>query len=240
MKQISVLILILLITILPIFAGNEISFTEEMLNQSVRQFTEKEFTEIDQETVLLLKLLYSVENNLSIGEDIEKERNELIEKNPLSLYDKTNFFNDYDNYNDILWAVKDTCNTVLNYGFQNEDLDIMARTLYFEAGSNFISDHCKEMVCAVMRNRVQSTLFNGNTIKEVVYAKGQYQCAKLLYTIDITERPDLIEIAKRVLQGEEVCPDNVVFQANFPQGEGIYEAISESSRWYSFTLYFCY
>ena len=42
--------------------------------------------------------------------------------------------------------------------------------------------------------------------------------------------------AQRLLNGERFCPENVVFQANFKQGSGVYKAISTS---YS-TTYFSY
>ena len=34
---------------------------------------------------------------------------------------------------------------------------------------------------------------------------------------------DCYEIARRILEGERVCPENVLFQAEFIQGSGIYK-----------------
>ena len=40
------------------------------------------------------------------------------------------------------------------------------------------------------------------------------------------------DVARRILEGERFCPDNVLFQAEFEQGSGIYKQFDG--------FYFCY
>ena len=40
-------------------------------------------------------------------------------------------------------------------------------------------------------------------------------------------------VAERILDGERVCPENVLYQAEFEQGSGIYKQFGDK-------FYFCY
>lgn len=94
-----------------------------------------------------------------------------------------------------------------------------------------------------MYNRVNSDLFP-NTVYEVVTQNGQYCPAYAdpdsIYSQQARADPEIWEecreIARRALSGEVDCPENVVFQAEFVQGSGIYETHYTN---YSVT-HFCY
>ena len=92
---------------------------------------------------------------------------------------------------------------------------------------------CKTLCGLVVMNRVHSSSFKAETIKEVIFSPGQYA------TVDngriyMDPNEECIEIAEKILSGtiEFEIPENVVYQAQFRQGSGIYKKIGSE--------YFCY
>ena len=87
-------------------------------------------------------------------------------------------------------------------------------------------------VGSVVLNRLHSSWFpKQNTIKQVATAKGQYACMKdgnAYKTPTETNK----EVALELLTNGSVLPENVVFQALFKQGNGVYCKIGKT--------YFCY
>lgn len=87
-------------------------------------------------------------------------------------------------------------------------------------------------VGSVVLNRLHSSWFpNQNTIKQVATAKGQYACmwdGNAYKTPTETNK----EVALELLNNGSVLPENVVFQALFKQGNGVYCKINKT--------YFCY
>ena len=45
---------------------------------------------------------------------------------------------------------------------------------------------------------------------------------------------------KTAMMGQVNMPSNVLYQANFSQGKGVWKSVSFNSGWYSSTSYFCY
>lgn len=133
---------------------------------------------------------------------------------------------------ELWWAAENE----LNY-----DRDLIATTIYHEAWGD-CSDRHRELVGAVIYNRVLSPLWP-NSVYEVLAAPGQY--SKELVTPNskawnkARENPTIWAhcqaIAEKVLNGEVVCPRNVVYQSNSVQGS-VYETHKTS---YS-TTYFCF
>lgn len=112
------------------------------------------------------------------------------------------------------------------------EIDMLARVVWFEAGSNWISDRQQQLVAQVVLNRCADSRFP-STIKGVVYAKGQYSCASRLYSIGKANIPArCYENAKLAVYGQVDCPANVVWQAGFKQGKGVYA--------YMGNTYFCW
>ncbi|PKM72833.1 MAG: hypothetical protein CVU91_07340 [Firmicutes bacterium HGW-Firmicutes-16] len=118
------------------------------------------------------------------------------------------------------------------------DRDIIATVIYNEAWSGCTDRH-RELVAAVIMNRVKSDKFP-NTVYDVVAQKGQYLIGYANgdphFTPPVEVREECQEIAARALHGEIDCPDNILYQAEFKQGSGVYEVCKTS---YS-TTYFCY
>ena len=118
----------------------------------------------------------------------------------------------------------------------NEDLDLLARVINAEAGCNWFPDEFQMKVGNVVLNRVKHSKFP-NSIKEVIYADGQYQCVT---NGSINNEPSekCLNNARRLLEGDLLLPENVIYQAEFKQGKGVYETYYDEVL--NTTTYFCY
>ena len=45
---------------------------------------------------------------------------------------------------------------------------------------------------------------------------------------------------KTAMKGQVNMPSNVLYQANFSQGQGVWQSVYFNSGWYASTSYFCY
>lgn len=101
-----------------------------------------------------------------------------------------------------------------------KDLYLLSHLINAEAGSSWCSDDLMRYVGSVALNRVNHAAFP-NTLEEVIYQPGQYAC-----TWDGNFYKEPVErawrIAKELLDNGSVLPENVVFQSQFPQGNGVY------------------
>ena len=108
------------------------------------------------------------------------------------------------------------------YNYTDDDLFCMAAGIYNEHGGNNATDIQRILDGNVIINRVKSGKF-ANTIRGVLESEGQYagfengvkfpsraknaceqEAVKMAYAI-----------AKRVLEGETLCPSNVVYQSEY-------------------------
>lgn len=121
-----------------------------------------------------------------------------------------------------------------------EQLEILALIIYQEAGGDHCSDDTRRKVGSVFLNRVNSPLFP-DLFAEVALAPKQY--GTLHYTglkwPDRASNPSEAEavdrayiIADELLRYGSILPPNVIWQAEFKQGTGVY---CEQDG-----LYFCY
>lgn len=121
--------------------------------------------------------------------------------------------------------------------------DIIACVVYNEAWGGCTDRH-RELVAAVVYNRVNCAYGGATTVYDVVSAPGQYLKAYATpgsyywnrATKDPTVWAECQRIATKALNGEVVCPADVVGQSEARQGSGVYEICKTS---YS-TTYFCY
>lgn len=109
----------------------------------------------------------------------------------------------------------------------NAELMLLAKLIYLENGNN--TDLAQLLTGNVVLNRVASSKYP-NTIRGVIYQKGQYSVASKISKTTPSDRA--IKNAKRLLSGERFCPKNVVYQSRFKQGSGVYKKIKGE--------YFCY
>ena len=117
--------------------------------------------------------------------------------------------------------------------YTDEDLYILSHIISAEAGN--CSEDMMLSVGSVVLNRVQDDRFPG-TIEEVVFQQGQYSPTwNGAYYAEPTEAA--CEVAKTLLEEGPTIDPSVVWQAEFPQGQGVYDTID--SPWGT-TMYFCY
>lgn len=117
--------------------------------------------------------------------------------------------------------------------YSDEDLEILARIMYCEAGSSWITDEQQLMFGNVVLNRVASPEFP-NTVRGVAYQRGQY-APNLFNSYTVDQRT--YNNARKLLEGYRCMPESVVFQANFRQGSGVWKAVQIPHLG---TTYFCY
>ena len=101
-----------------------------------------------------------------------------------------------------------------------DELFWLALTIMLEAGSDWICDEHQRMVGNVVLNRVEHYRFPPTTIHGIVHQPGQYPWAANRVRIPISERA--WANAQWLLDGGRVLPPNVVFQAQFRQGDGTF------------------
>ena len=112
--------------------------------------------------------------------------------------------------------------------YTEEELEILALIVYQEAGEDRVSDDTRRLVAQVFLNRVNDSRFP-DSFYEVATAERQY--GRLYWTgivwpdrassqaeAHAVERA--YKIAQEVLESDEpVCPEDVIFQAEFVQGD---------------------
>lgn len=117
-----------------------------------------------------------------------------------------------------------------------DELLLLSKIIYAEAGSEWLSDDWKMCVGEVVLNRVASPEFP-NTVAAVLAQPGQYYGANSRYFNNLLPTERCAGLALRLLKGERVMNDpSVVFQANFRQGSGTHTACYD--RYLGWT-YFC-
>lgn len=116
------------------------------------------------------------------------------------------------------------------------DLMLLSKIIYAEAGSEWLSDEWKMSVGEVVLNRVASPEFP-NTIEEVLAQPGQYYGSNSRYFNSLIPSERCAQCAMRLLNGERILEPAVVFQANFRQGGGVQKAYYDKTLGWT---YFCY
>lgn len=121
-----------------------------------------------------------------------------------------------------------------------EELDMLAALIYYEAGSDDCTDRHQQLVGQVVINRINSDEYPDTiygVITDTKYGTQYSTCNDVLNNIGnrdiITQR--CYDNALMVLNGNVDCPSDIIWQAEFIQGE-IYETYETR---YGMT-YFCY
>lgn len=117
-----------------------------------------------------------------------------------------------------------------------DNLLLLAKIVHAEAGSNWLTEEHRQLVASVVINRVNSPEFP-NSIYNVIHQKGQYAPVGTKYFNNLKPSRKCVFSALKVLASGSVAPSNVVFQANFKQGSGVYKSIYDKRLG---TTYFCY
>lgn len=125
--------------------------------------------------------------------------------------------------------------------YSEDDLETLAQVMCYEAGGQ--EEDIILLVGCVIKNRVEHPWYPDNYYDVVTQntksAPTQYGILSETgpfwpaWTNDMPEYRDYCrDLAKMVLTEEVSCPSNVIFQAGFEQGNGIYKHIGD--------YYFCY
>lgn len=126
-----------------------------------------------------------------------------------------------------------TIETEAEKPYTDEDLYVLSHIISAEAGN--CSEDMMLSVGSVVLNRVADDRFP-DTIYEVVFQEGQYSPTwNGAYYAEPTEKA--CEVAEKLLEEGSVIDQSVVWQAEFPQGEDVYDKIP--IPWGGF-MYFCY
>ena len=98
-----------------------------------------------------------------------------------------------------------------------KELDLLARLIQAEAGADWCTDELQRAVGSVVLNRMDDGRYP-DTMKEVIYQKGQYSTAKSgKINQEATDRAKAN--AEYLLKEGSTLPSDVIFQANFKQGK---------------------
>lgn len=132
--------------------------------------------------------------------------------------------------------------------YSDEDIRILTTTVFHEAGHT--TEQLRQYVAQVVLNRVEDSRFP-DTVKGVITQPGQYstkyatvEAANAIqatgskngtYYYGICE-----DSVKAAMMGQVEMPSNVLYQANFSQGKGVWKSVYFNSGWYASTSYFCY
>lgn len=118
-----------------------------------------------------------------------------------------------------------------------DELYLLAKVIYWEAGSTWLSEEWKMSVGEVLLNRVASPEFP-DTLYDCVYQRGQYASVTGSKFQNTVPSQECAEIAARLLCGERILNEpTVVFQAGFKQGSGVCTTFYDSVFG---TTYLCY
>lgn len=109
-----------------------------------------------------------------------------------------------------------------------DNIDLLAKLVYAEVGN--LNDEAQIATASVVLNRMNSSSFP-NSLYAVIYQDGQYACT---WNGAIEKEPSeqAYNNAKYVYENGSQIPANVVFQAEFIQGSGVYKQVGNT--------YFCY
>lgn len=125
--------------------------------------------------------------------------------------------------------------------YTDEDIRILTTMVYYEAGHT--TEQLRQYVARVALNRVEDSRFP-DTVKGVITQRGQY--ASKYATVSATQAIadqyyDVCEASvKQAMMGNVDMPSNVLYQANFAQGKGVWQSVYFNSGWFASTSYFCY
>ena len=132
--------------------------------------------------------------------------------------------------------------------YSDEDIRILTTTVFHEAGHT--TEQLRQYVAQVVLNRVEDSRFP-DTVKGVITQPGQYstkyatvEAANAIQATDSKNGTYYYGICedsvKAAMMGQVEMPSNVLYQANFSQGKGVWKSVYFNSGWYACTSYFCY
>lgn len=177
--------------------------------------------------MLLLSLIFvlsgiiMLRNQVDVPQDTPEEESVYVQPTPIV----------HEPVENIVETVEDSLvhsDSLSDKTYTDEELDILALIVYQEAGGDRVSDDTRRLVAQVFLNRVNDSRFP-DSFYEVATEERQY--GRLYWTgivwpdrassqaeAHAVERA--YKIAQEVLESDKpVCPEGVIFQAEFVQGD---------------------
>lgn len=115
-----------------------------------------------------------------------------------------------------------------------DDLYLLAQFISAEAGSDWLSDEMRLCVGEVALNRVKSPQYP-SSLKRVIFQRGQFDCCHDLHFDEIVPNRDCVSAALRLMLGERMLEERVIYFGSEPQGE-VYNTFVDKVLGYT---YFC-
>ena len=112
--------------------------------------------------------------------------------------------------------------------YTDEELDILALIVYQEAGGDRVSDDTRRLVAQVFLNRVNDSIFPDSFYEGATEERqyGRLYGTGIVWPDRASSQAEAhaveraYRIAQEVLESDEpVCPEGVIFQAEFVQGD---------------------
>ncbi|WP_206459324.1 cell wall hydrolase [Anaerovorax sp. IOR16] len=182
--------------------------------------------------IILVSVVFILTHNNIEKEKINKKN---IEENQVKINNEENIKAESNNIEEVKEEI--SIKESFDNNYTEDEKIILAKAITAEAGCWWLSEEHKLLAGSVVLNRVEHELFP-NTIEDVVYAEGQYASVKNGKFDKIIPSDESLKLAEKLLEDGSICPDNVVFQAEFKQGDGVYKKIYDETL--GTTTYFCY
>ena len=127
------------------------------------------------------------------------------------------------------------------YGLSEYEIYLIAKIVEDEAGAYYLSLEQKLLTACVVINLMNSNVLPETTIEGVIHHPGAYYSVKVGYFNSIVPTARSLAIANYIANNGIICPPNVCYMANFPQGSGTYRMfyVPEQANSYPYS-YFCY
>lgn len=127
------------------------------------------------------------------------------------------------------------------YGLSEYEVYLIAKIVEAEAGADYLCLEQKLLTACVVINLANSPAFPPSTIEGVIYNPGTYYPVLAEYFDSVIPSARSLAVANYVANNGVICPPNVIYEANFTQGSGIYRwfYVPEQANSYPYS-YFCY
>lgn len=190
---------------------------------------QKQISSLEEQYILYLDMIYKIPEYSPLHNRMYHEFMEQYgSKHEYILTKNAEYINDKEEIYDLYLEAQQIAQNLFE-----EYFDLMCHIVYAEAGSLKCTTMERCYVANVIENRIKSDSFP-NSIYEVIYQSGQYAPA-MSGSIHKTPSQQVINEVEAYLRGyvETEMPDNVVFQALFTQGKGVWKEMPSGH-------FFCY
>lgn len=230
-------------------------FNMNIVDRNIEPDTEVEFEPIDiiaEDTVVTADVLTTeIDSEPVVTEPVENVEEPIVYEETTTQYIETEapivdepivdtaasdgFYIDYNT------VLNSTYNPNNMYGVSEYEATLLAKIVEAEAGADYLCLEQKLLTACVVINLMQSDVLPESTIEGVLCHPGAYYPVMAGYFWNVVPSQLSIGVANYILNNGIICPPNVCYAANFPQGSGTYRwfYVPEQAHDYPYS-YFCY